>query len=428
MSRHPRGGQGPADVHRLTDQVEQLPKNVAAERQAILAALDERKEHAGRGPRQCEGHHRRNEPASSPPWDRPANRSRRRSRRRTPSLHGTTRGSRWSDATGSRPFDIREYTEAMKELAATAGSVGRALSDWQGVITSLDPASKSLTGMLEAADTLVAHFDHPGGTATTEPATQPSRPFDIREYTEALKELALSAGQDETTCSSRPTSCLVRRNGTGESQVNESVDERVRKAAEQSQQVVSDLLLAGLRGPGRPVCDAHRLPGDCFLLMRRLVIGWRPTRQQLRSEADQHSRTTRQAREPTRQEQVQRGASNEAADLDGCHSAHLCPRDGLFRTAGTRAGCRSRCRRLSERRVRCGGGHHLVRRPAALRARNRPLGEDHQHRRVHDHEPCGACRGRVQADVPGCGTADHREPRQASAPRRFWRAGPTSCR
>ncbi len=37
-------GKALADVHRLTDQIEQLPKNVAAERQAILAALDERKD------------------------------------------------------------------------------------------------------------------------------------------------------------------------------------------------------------------------------------------------------------------------------------------------------------------------------------------------------------------------------------------------
>jgi len=38
----PEMGKALGDVHRLSDQVEQLPKNVAAERQAILAALDER--------------------------------------------------------------------------------------------------------------------------------------------------------------------------------------------------------------------------------------------------------------------------------------------------------------------------------------------------------------------------------------------------
>lgn len=39
----PEVGKALTDVHRLTDQVEQLPKNVAAERQAILAAFDDRK-------------------------------------------------------------------------------------------------------------------------------------------------------------------------------------------------------------------------------------------------------------------------------------------------------------------------------------------------------------------------------------------------
>jgi hypothetical protein len=44
MLATPEVGRALADVHRLTDQVEQLPKNVAAERQAILSALDDRKE------------------------------------------------------------------------------------------------------------------------------------------------------------------------------------------------------------------------------------------------------------------------------------------------------------------------------------------------------------------------------------------------
>src|SRR6266566_8756662 len=38
----PEVGKVLADAHRLTDQVEQLPKNIAAERQAVLAALDQR--------------------------------------------------------------------------------------------------------------------------------------------------------------------------------------------------------------------------------------------------------------------------------------------------------------------------------------------------------------------------------------------------
>ena len=63
----PEVGKALADVHRLTDQVEQLPKNVAAERQALLAALDERYESGRRDRRQCEGHPARGEPGCHRP-------------------------------------------------------------------------------------------------------------------------------------------------------------------------------------------------------------------------------------------------------------------------------------------------------------------------------------------------------------------------
>ena len=43
----PEVGKALADVHRVADQVEQLPKNVAAERQALLAAVDDA--HGSRG-------------------------------------------------------------------------------------------------------------------------------------------------------------------------------------------------------------------------------------------------------------------------------------------------------------------------------------------------------------------------------------------
>ena len=280
-----------ADMHRLTDQIEQLPKNVAAERQAILAALDERKDMLDAplaNARATIGE--MNQLLTSLG---PASESLRETIKTADTLFARYDSwSRWSDATGSRPFDIREYTEAMKELAATAGSVGRALSDWQGVIASLDPASKSLTGMLEAADTLVAHFDHPGGTATTEPATQPSRPFDIREYTDALKELALSAGKVDDVLKSSNELVGSSEWNRRVQQVNESVDERVRKAVEQSQQVVNTFFWRVYAALGVLFVILIVCLVTAFVLMRRLVMRVAANTAQLRSEADHTANDT----------------------------------------------------------------------------------------------------------------------------------------
>ncbi len=162
----PEVGRTLMDMHRLTDQIEQLPKNVASERQAILAALDERKD----------------------------------------------------------------------MLDGPLVSVRRALADLNVAVTSLDQASKSLNEMLVTANALVAHFDHPERKATT----QPSRPFDIREYTEAVKELAVAAEKMNDLIKSSDELLGSSEWDRRLQQVNESADERMKMASEQSQQVVHD--------------------------------------------------------------------------------------------------------------------------------------------------------------------------------------------
>jgi hypothetical protein len=96
----PEVGNGLTDFHQLTEQVEQLPKNVAAERQAILAALTE------------------------------ANGVVTSLGRTSDSLNEMLKTAdgliaRYDsvDRKSSRPFDIREYTEAIKELAVAVGKM-----------------------------------------------------------------------------------------------------------------------------------------------------------------------------------------------------------------------------------------------------------------------------------------------------------------
>lgn len=109
-----------ADLNRLTDQIEQLPKNVAVEREAIVAALDDREDMLGGALADVRGaltdanvavtsldqaSKSLNEMLESASalvarFDRPAGKSTDRS---------------------TRPFDIREYTETLEQLVVAAG-------------------------------------------------------------------------------------------------------------------------------------------------------------------------------------------------------------------------------------------------------------------------------------------------------------------
>ena len=96
----PEVGNGLTDFHRLTEQVEQLPKNVAAERKAILAALTEAN---GVVTSLGQTSNSLNEMLKT--------------------ADGLIARYDSVDRKSSRPFDIREYTEAVKELAVTVGKI-----------------------------------------------------------------------------------------------------------------------------------------------------------------------------------------------------------------------------------------------------------------------------------------------------------------
>lgn len=147
------------DVHRLTDQVEQLPKNVAAERQAILAALDDR-------------------------------------------------------------LKIADGT----------------LSNLKAALTEAARTSDSFREMLETADPLFARFEAWDRWSTGLPG---HRPFDIREYTQGVKELAMTVEKLNDVLKSSATLLESSEWDRRLEQLNQSVDARMRTAAEQSQLVMS---------------------------------------------------------------------------------------------------------------------------------------------------------------------------------------------
>jgi hypothetical protein len=122
MLAAPEVGMYLTDIHRLTDQAEQLPKNVAAERQAILVALDERMKMADATVANVRAavSEANGLVASLGPTSLSLNEM-----LKTADALFTRFDAwdRWATTRGSHPFDIREYTEGVKELAVTAGTM-----------------------------------------------------------------------------------------------------------------------------------------------------------------------------------------------------------------------------------------------------------------------------------------------------------------
>jgi hypothetical protein len=152
------------NIRRLTAVAEQLPKNLADERKAITASLNDQ----------------------------------------------------MKAAEGTVAMVRATFAEA-KEMAATLGETGQ-----------------SLNAMLKTADGLLGRYDSRARWATT----QSTRPFDVREYTQGVKELAAALGQMNDVMKASNdllgSSDWARRI----EQVNESADGRMKIASERSEVLI----------------------------------------------------------------------------------------------------------------------------------------------------------------------------------------------
>jgi hypothetical protein len=164
MVATPEVGKFLLTMDRQTEQLEKLPGNVAAERKAILAAFDERQ----------------------------------------------------------------------RAIDSTVAAVGAALAESQQVAAAIDEAGQSLNEMLRTADGLVERYDG----AQRKSATMPSRPFDVREYTQGVKELSTTLQQLGDVIKSSDELLASSQWGRRIEQVNQSADGRMRVASEQGQLVV----------------------------------------------------------------------------------------------------------------------------------------------------------------------------------------------
>jgi len=126
--------------------------------------------------------------------------------------------------------------DRMKRADATVANVRAVVSEANELVTSIGPASKSLNEMLTTADTLFARYD----TWDRWAFTHRFRAFDVREYTEGLKELAVAVGKMNDMLKSSNELLGSSEWDRRIQQVSQSADERIKIAAEQSQLVVHD--------------------------------------------------------------------------------------------------------------------------------------------------------------------------------------------
>jgi hypothetical protein len=127
---------------------------------------------------------------------------------------------------------VTEVNGVVASLGQTVANVRATVSEVNGVVTSLGQTSNSLNEMLKTADGLIARYDSVD--------RKPSRPFDIREYTEAVKEMAVAVGKMNDMLKSSNELLGSSEWDRRIQQVSQSADERMKMAAEQSQRVVYD--------------------------------------------------------------------------------------------------------------------------------------------------------------------------------------------
>ena len=161
---NPQVGRTLSNVERLTDAAEQLPTRLASEREAIVATVDDH----------------------------------------------------------------------MKAVERTAATVRATVSEANEAAATVGEASQSLNAMLKTADNLLLRYDGRQRWATS----QPSRPFDVREYTEGVKELAAALAQMNNVMKSSDELLGSSDWGRRIEQVNASADGRMRIASERGEALV----------------------------------------------------------------------------------------------------------------------------------------------------------------------------------------------
>lgn len=146
-----------ADMQRLTDQVEQLPKNLAAEREAILAAFDDRNPELREILAQVRSAIA-DADALMTSMERTSNSLNETLMTADPLFARFDAWNRWSaELPGYRRFDIREYTEAAQELTVAVEKMNAVIKSSNELLASpgwdrrIEQVSKSADDRMKVA-------------------------------------------------------------------------------------------------------------------------------------------------------------------------------------------------------------------------------------------------------------------------------------
>jgi hypothetical protein len=132
------------------------------------------------------------------------------------------------------PTLLRWQVDTLKEDIFNA--LDDRMKQADATVTNVMAVVSEANEMLKTADTLFARFDAWDRWATT----RGLHPFDIREYTEVVKELAVTAGKMNYLLKSSNELLGSSEWDRRIQQVSQSADERMKMAAEQSRRVVHD--------------------------------------------------------------------------------------------------------------------------------------------------------------------------------------------
>ncbi|MFO7910906.1 MAG: hypothetical protein R6V15_01960, partial [Desulfotignum sp.] len=202
-----------ADVHSVTDQIEQLPANIATERQAIFKGFDDRLQRADAAIT--------NVRAAVEEADtlvtslKPAAESLNEMITTADTLYARFASSKPSK-TGKEghTFDIREYQQTAKAVTL---------------------AVEEMNEMLTTADTLYARF----AAASRSKTGKEGHAFDIREYEQTAKNVKLAVKEMNELLTTAEHLSGLSDLEHGMQEVNDSVDGRIMRVADQSMVVMN---------------------------------------------------------------------------------------------------------------------------------------------------------------------------------------------
>jgi len=198
------------DVNRLTDQAEKLPANVANERKALLAALDER--------------------------------------------------TRSIDATINR---VKDALVEARQTATSAEAAGKSLNQ---MLTTAD----ALFSHRDSPNPALSPSTQP--LLLSSPSIEASRPFDVREYTQGVKEFAAAVDQMNLMLKSSDQLLASPQWDSRIRQLGDSADGRIKMAAQQSRIVTDRMFLQVLAALGLLFIFLILYRLFAYFLARRLMI------------------------------------------------------------------------------------------------------------------------------------------------------------